>query len=388
MRAAPAVAGMKHNGIRTIMDPAMSGTRPDLIRLEIGEPGFPTPAHVVRAADEAAAAGRTKYTANAGIPELRAALSDKIKRVNGFDARPEDIVVTAGGVQALFATLTALVEPGDDILIPDPAWPNYIAFGKILGASTTAYSLAPESGFLPDLAELERLVTPRTKVLMLNSPSNPVGSVFPAGTLAELIAFAERNDLWIVSDECYDQVVFDDTFASTAAVGGAERTISVFTFSKTYAMTGWRIGYLAAPPSLAEIITRLQEPMVSCISTPGQYAARAALTGPQDEQRAMVATYRANRDLAVGEFAAHGFDVYRTQGAFYLWMRTGNRDLDGMEIAKRLITEHGVAVGPGPAFGERSGEYIRLSLAASADDLGEGIRRICASGLLHPAGRF
>ncbi|MER6007623.1 aminotransferase class I/II-fold pyridoxal phosphate-dependent enzyme [Nonomuraea angiospora] len=358
MRAAPAVAGMKHNGIRTIMDLAMSGTRPDLIRLEIGEPGFPTPAHVVRAADEAAAAGRTKYTANAGIPELRAALSDKIKRVNGFDARPEDIVVTAGGVQALFATLTALVEPGDDILIPDPAWPNYIAFGKTLGASTTAYSLAPATGFLPDLAELERLVTPRTKVLMLNSPSSPVGSVFPAGTLAELIAFAERNDLWIVSDECYDQVVFDDTFASTAAVGGAERTISVFTFSKTYAMTGWRIGYLAAPPSLAEIITRLQEPMVSCISTPGQYAALAALTGPQDEQHAMVATYRANRDL------------------------------DGMEIAKRLITEHGVAVGPGPAFGERSGEYIRLSLAASADDLREGIRRICASGLLHPAGRF
>lgn len=384
MRLAPAVTGLEQHGIRTIMELAMVSDRPDLIRLEVGEPEFPTPAHVVAAADEAAAAGRTKYTSSSGIGELRAALSEKIKRVNGFEARPEDIVVTAGGIQALYATLTALVGPGDDILIPDPAWPNYLNFGRILGATTTGYSLRADNAFQPDLEELERLVTPRTKVLMLNSPSNPVGSVFPAETLAELVAFAERHDLWIISDECYDQVVFDDTFASTVAVGGAERTISVYTFSKTYAMTGWRIGYLTAPPEVVQAVTRLQEPMVSCINAPGQYAAIAALTGPQDEQRAMVAAYLANRDMAIEEFAAHGYDVYRPSGAFYLWVRTGNKELDGTEIARRLLTEHAVGVGPGPAFGRLSPDYIRLSLAASADDLREGIRRIAASGLLDP----
>ncbi|MFK0004881.1 pyridoxal phosphate-dependent aminotransferase [Paenarthrobacter sp. NPDC090522] len=381
----PAPSRAVHNGIRVIMNEALALNNPDLIRLEIGEPDFPTPPNIVEAAHRAALAGHTRYTSNAGIPPLREALADKIKRVNGFDVSPESIVVTNGGVEALFVALTAIVKPGDEILIPDPAWPNYMSIPAVMHAETVGYTLRPEHGFLPSVAELEQLTTERTTVLMLNSPSNPVGTVFPRELLVEIAEFARRRGIWIISDECYDQVVFDDTFVSTAAVTDYERVISVYTFSKTYAMTGWRVGYLACPPELTETVVSLQEPIVACVNTPAQYAAIEALTGTQEPLDMMVSAYRRRRDAAVAQFKAAGINMFCPAGAFYLWLDCQHPSMDGTDIALALLREHGVAVGPGPAFGRTSTGFIRLSLAASDEALAEGIQRILASGYLDGA---
>jgi aspartate/methionine/tyrosine aminotransferase len=358
-----------------------------VLRLDIGEPDFATPTNIVEAAHRAALDGRTRYTPNAGVPELREALADKIERINNYSASPENVVVTNGGVEALFLTLTALVKPGDEILIPDPAWPNYLSFATVLHARAVGYPLRPEAGFLPAIDDLERLVTPRTKVIMLNSPSNPVGAVFDRQLLTAVIEVAARRGIWIISDECYDQITYDDTFVSTAAVSDYSKIVSVYTFSKTYAMTGWRIGYLVSPPSLSETLINLQEPILACVNTPAQYAAIEAVTGPQDHLDLMVNTYRRRRDLSVTQLRASGLDLFCPSGAFYLWLDTRHPLLDGMKIAQLLLRQHGVAVGPGPAFGQTSTRYIRLSLASSDEALQRGIARIVGSDLLVGGGR-
>src|SRR5918998_4580583 len=204
--------------IREIMELAWAD--PEAIHLEVGEPDFPTPEHVVEAAHEAALVGRTRYAPNAGLPVLRGALADKVARRNGYRARPEQVVVTQGGIQALYLALRALLEPGDEVLLPDPAWPNYRMIAHLLGARVLPYPLVAEGGFLPRLEDLERLATPRTRAILVNSPSNPLGTVVPGELMEGLLSFARRRGLWLVSDEVYDQVVFDGAFGSAGALGG------------------------------------------------------------------------------------------------------------------------------------------------------------------------
>ncbi len=191
---------------------------PETIHLEVGEPDFPTPGHVVEAANEAACSGRTRYAPNAGLPELREALADKVVRRNGYEASPDQIVVTQGGIQALYSVLLALLEPGDEILMPDPAWPDFRMITHLLGARVLSYPLVAEGNFLPRLEDFERLVTPRTRAILINSPSNPLGTVLPRERLEGLLTFARQRGLWVVSDEVYDEVVFDDVFVSAGAV--------------------------------------------------------------------------------------------------------------------------------------------------------------------------
>jgi aspartate aminotransferase len=289
-------SSMPVSRIREIMELAWED--PEVIHLEVGEPDFPTPSHIVDAAHQAARAGHTRYAPNAGLPELREALADKVARRNGYEARPDQVVVTQGGIQALYLVLRALLEPGDEVLLPDPAWPNFRMIAHLLGARVLPYPLVAQGDSLPRPEDLERLVTPRTRAILVNSPSNPLGTVLPRELVQTLLAFARSRGLWFIADEVYDELTFDDAFVSVGSVADpGDRLVSVYSVSKVYAMTGWRVGYLVAPPDLAELLTGMQEPIVSCVNTPAQLAALAAVTGPQQVVREMRdAYYRERRD--------------------------------------------------------------------------------------------
>jgi aspartate aminotransferase len=368
-------SSMPVSRIREIMELAWKD--PEAIHLEVGEPDFPTPEHVVEAAHEAALAGHTRYAPNAGLPELREALADKVVRRNGYEARPEQVVVTQGGIQALYLVLRALLEPGDEVLLPDPAWPNFRMIAHLLGARALSYPLVAEGGFLPRLEDLERLVTPRTRAILVNSPSNPLGTVLPGELVETLLAFARRRGLWFISDEVYDEVVFDDVFVSAGSVADpSDRLVSVYSFSKVYAMTGWRVGYLVAPPDMATLLTGMQEPIISCVNTPAQMAALAALTGPQDVVREMREAYRSRRDELLGILDRGGLPSSQPSGAFYVWTDVSEASLPPMDFARSLIEREHVAVAPGSAFGELGEGYVRLSLASSREDLVDGASRL------------
>jgi aspartate aminotransferase len=376
MRLNAAAATLQSSGIREIMDAAWG--RSDAIHLEVGQPDFATPAHVVDAANQAALAGHTGYTPTAGIPELRSALADKIAEHNGFRVEPAQIVLGNGGAQAIYATLVAMTEPGDGILLPDPAWPNFAMMAALLGLEVGSYSLSAAGAYVPDLDELERLVTPRTRVLVLNSPSNPLGAVTDAERVSALVEFAARHDLWVLSDECYDQITFDAPAVSPALFDRDGRVATVYSFSKTYAMTGWRLGYVAAPPALADVLAKAQEPLISCLNAPTQHAALAALESPPDVVGAMVAAYRRRRDVVVGQLTASGMNAFRPAGAFYTWVDVSSCTGSSRDFALRLLSEGRVAVAPGSAFGAGGEGFVRISLAASESDLVEGCTRLAA----------
>jgi aspartate/methionine/tyrosine aminotransferase len=368
--------GLPHHPIREVME--LAWRTPDAIHLEVGEPGFPTPAHIVEAAALAARDGYTKYTPNAGIVPLREALAEKIARVNGYEAAPEQVVVGNGGTQILHLVLLALTDPGDEILMPSPAWPDFAQMAHLLGAPPRFYHQTPETAFMPSIEQLEELVTPRTRVLLVNSPSNPLGAVVPASLQADLVAFAERHGLWLISDECYDEIAFDGTFASPMAVAPSPRIISVYSFSKVYAMTGWRVGYCVAPPEVAAALTQLQEPLISCVNAPAQLGALAALTGPQAVVAEMRDAYRDRRDAAVALLRDGGVSVLEPSGAFYLWVDITRSGRNSRDFVMSLITERGVACAPGTAFGAVGEGFVRLSLASERDVLLEGARRLIA----------
>jgi aspartate aminotransferase len=361
--------------IREVMELAWKD--PEAIHLEVGEPDFPTPEHVVDAAHEAARTGHTRYAPNAGLPDLREALADKVTRRNGYEARPDQVVVTQGGIQALYLVLSALLEPGDEVLLPDPAWPNFRMIAHLLGARAVSYPLVAQAHFLPRLEDLERLVTPRTRAILVNSPSNPLGTVVPRELLQTLLAFARQQDLWFVSDEVYDEVVFDDHFVSAgSAADTSDRLVSIYSFSKVYAMTGWRVGYLVAPLDMAKLLTGMQEPIISCVNTPAQMAALAAVTGPQEVVRVMREAYSARRDELLEVLDRGGLPSSRPSGAFYVWTDVSEAGMHSMDFARSLIEREHVAVAPGSAFGGLGQGYVRLSLASSRDDLLDGASRL------------
>jgi aspartate/methionine/tyrosine aminotransferase len=372
-----AIAEIPRSGIREVMDEAWQV--PGAILLAVGEPNFPTPPHVVDAADAAARSGKTGYVSNAGIPELREALAAKIRERNHFDVAAENVIVTSGGVEGIFASLAAVLGPGDGILLPDPGWPNFAMMAGILRAQVQHYPLVRANGFLPTIDELERAYDRNTRVLLLNSPSNPLGAVIDRARMAEIAAFADRHDLWIVSDECYDATLFDERFVSAAAVADPERTIAIYTFSKTYAMTGWRVGYVAAPARATAQIAKLQEPLISCVNAPAQYAALAALTGPQDVVAEMNAAYRERRDEVIRRLEAAGVPALPPSGAFYVWVDVRAAGLPSRDFAFTLLRERSVAIAPGTAFGSRGEGFARISLATEPASLYEGIDRLIAA---------
>ncbi|MFI7123821.1 pyridoxal phosphate-dependent aminotransferase [Amycolatopsis sp. NPDC049868] len=368
-----AARALPHSGIREIA--ALAGQREHVIRLDIGDPDFPTPAHVVDAAHAAARSGRTHYLPSAGLPDLRAALAEKIVARNGYRVDADQVVVTQGASQGIFAALLAVTRPGDGVLLPDPAWPNYLTMARLLRLRPEPYPLDADAGFVPSARRLGQLVTPETKVLLLNSPSNPTGAVVDRTRMRELLDFARDHGLWVVSDECYDEMIFDDTFTSAAAVA-QDRVISAYSFSKTYAMPGWRVGYLAVPSDIAEVVSKCQESLLACVSEPAQWAALSALTGPQDQVAEMREAYRSRRDALLAVFGHAGFRTSVPAGAFYVWADITATGVDDREFALRLLDRHGVAVAPGSAFGPAGKGYLRLSLTTSEAQVAEGAKRL------------
>jgi aspartate aminotransferase len=380
---------MPRSGIRQIMDLAWSLGQP-IIGLHVGEPSSPTPDHVRNAAADALERGETRYVPNAGITPLRNAISDKVARHNRISASPDQVIVTAGGVQALHVALSATVQSGDEVLIPDPGWPNFAMAVQLLQATPVRYRLRPEHSFLPDVAELDRLVTARTRAIMVNSPSNPLGAVLDADLAARLCRLADAHDLWIISDECYDAITFDVPHVSPAVYDRQDRVISCFSFSKTYAMTGLRVGYLVAPEAVAATAAKMQEPLISCVNAPAQYAALAALEGPQEIVEEMRRTYQQRRDAAARMLRDSGMGFLMPDGAFYLWIDVRDQSQgDVEEWALRLLREQRVAVAPGTTFGPSGQGWARLSLATKSEDLLEGLRRIAAqpSAGVHGGGK-
>ena len=346
-----------------------------------GEPSFGTPEHIVSAAFEAARSGHTGYGPNGGLPTLRELLARKVEDTDGFRAHPDNIVVTPGGMNALFSCYLALLNPGDEVLLPTPGFPNMDAMVHLLGGTPVFYPLQAADGYLPDPERLASLVTDRTSILFINTPSNPTGAVFPAGLMQDLVTLCERRDLWLLSDEVYDELILDDQAEHTPAArfDTSDRVITVYSFSKVYAMTGWRVGYAVAPPTVADVLRKLQEPQVSCPSTISQKAAEAALTGPRAPIRAMLDAYRRRRRVAIAAAGEAGLPCVAPAGTMYMLVgvETGGRSM--LRFALDLLEDHGVSVAPGSVFGPGGEGYVRISLAAGSAAIVEGLRRLAVA---------
>ena len=356
----------------------LAARRSDVIHLEVGEPEFATPEHIVAAAADAARSGFTRYTSNKGLLDVRASIARKLARRNGLDITPEQLVVTCGAVNGLMAALGALLDPGDGVLIPDPSWPNYEMMVLARHARPLRYSLVAERGFEPDLEQVAQLAaTPSVKAIIINSPGNPTGTVISQAALARLMDIARERDLYVVSDDVYEDMVFDGPTAPVVGTLDRDgRVVSVFSVSKTYAMTGWRIGYVAAPPDIADLVAKLQEAITSCAPSVSQKAAQAALDGDQGCVETMRRAYADRRDLAADALGRAGLMVARPTGAFYVMARVSATGMSGTEFATRLLVEHGVAVAPGETFGPGGAGMVRISLAASRASLQQGLARL------------
>lgn len=366
------------SGIREMMDLALA--IPGVLRLEIGDPDFMTPAAITAAAAEWAAANRMGYPPNSGLPELRSAIARKVGRVNGFACEAANVNVTVGATGALYLALLAAIEPGDEVLVPDPGWAGYPAMVALAGGVFKAYPLRPQNGFRLDFEEVAALAGPRAKAVIVNSPSNPTGAVNDEAEMRRLVAHADRHGIWIIADECYDEVVFDGAGACVGTLAPLEDgpILSAFSFSKTYAMTGWRVGYLVAPKNVSAQITRMQAASVASATVIAQRAAFAALEGPQDAARAMVAAYRGRRDLATALLDEAGIPYIRPQGAMYVFVDIRASGMRSRDFALALLRESAVCTTPGDAFGAGGEGFVRISLACADADLTEGLTRLAA----------
>ncbi|MGA7671423.1 MAG: pyridoxal phosphate-dependent aminotransferase [Nitrolancea sp.] len=350
----------------------------NVVHLELGEPDFDTPAHIVEAGVDALRSGQTHYTPAAGIPELRQAIADYISNTRGVDVGPERVVVTPGGKPIMFFVILALVGPGDEVIYPDPGFPIYESVINFAGAKSVSLQLREEKEFGFDPSDLERLVTDRTKLVIVNSPHNPTGGIVSDDALQTLARLANERGFMVLSDEIYTRIVYDGSPKSVVSLPGMlDRTIILDGFSKTYAMTGWRLGYGVMPAELAEHVTRL---VINCNScTPGfsQHAAVAALTGPQDCIDDMVVEFRHRRDAIVnGLNEIPGISCLKPAGAFYVFPNITELGRSSNEVADLLLNEGGVALLSGTAFGKAGEGYLRLSYANSLPNIEEALDRI------------
>jgi aspartate/methionine/tyrosine aminotransferase len=363
----------------------------DIVHLEIGEPDFDTPPAIVAAGIAALERGETHYTQSAGVIELREAIALYLKQRRGVRVDPEQVIVTPGAKPIMFYALLALLDEGDEAIYPDPGFPIYSSMIEFAGARGVPLALREENGFQPDLDELRKLVNSRTKVLVLNSPNNPTGGVLSRDAIREIAAVARERDLWVLADEIYGELVYDGEHHSIAVEEGmAERTILLDGFSKTFAMTGWRLGYGVFPRALVEPITKLVTNSVSCTATFVQRAGTVALSSRPPEVDRMIAEFRRRRDVVVkGLNAVPGITCWAPQGAFYVFPNVRALGLpSSAEVADRLLNEAGVATLAGTCFGAAGEGYLRLSYANSLANLEKAVSRIAEwSSRLAPLSR-
>ena len=358
----------------------------DIVHLEIGQPGFPSPEHVVEAGVDAIRGGKTKYSSPDGTPALREAIADYVTRTRDVPVTPDEVVVGPGAKPGLFFPTLALVQPGDEVIYPDPGFPTYRAMIQVAGAVPVPVPLRPDGASF-DMDAFRAAITPATKLIVLNSPANPTGGVMPSGDVEEVARVATENDAWVLTDEIYSRLVYpaeDGTPGSAPSVfsipGMRDRTVLVDGFSKTYCMTGWRLGWAVMPPALARRVELLVVHSVGCTATFTQEAGLAALVGPQEGVDAMVEEYRRRRDFVVGALNdIPGVSCPVPEGAFYAFPDVSSFGLSSKEVADRLLSEGGVAVLPGTDFGANGEGKIRLSYVGDMETLEEGVRRIAAT---------
>jgi aspartate aminotransferase len=376
---APRIETVPASGIRRVFEQAAllradGTTGTDVAMLVIGEPDVAVAPHIGEAARRAWTEDRTDYTPNGGIAPLREAIREKLRRENRMEVDVEQVWVTVGATQALFQAMTLVLSPGGEVLVPDPGYTTFTMNAHILGATPVPYRLDPQHGFEPDLEALEASITERTRALVVNSPSNPLGSVFGEETLRDLLALAKRHDLWVISDEVYEYFTYGTRHVSLASLDEDDRVFTAFSLSKTYAMTGVRVGYLVTPKGLGSTMRTTQEAMISCVAEPDQWAALAAIVGDHSAVQDAREHYRANLGIAKSVLDEAGIRYLDPSGAFYLWVDVSHASQgDVAEWALALLQRERVAVAPGSAFG-RSGEgWIRVCLAATPADLRRGL---------------
>ena len=358
----------------------------DIVHLEIGQPGFPSPEHVVEAGVDAIRGGKTKYSSPDGTPALREAIADYVTRTRDVPVTPDEVVVGPGAKPGLFFPTLALVQPGDEVIYPDPGFPTYRAMIQVAGAVPVPVPLRPDGASF-DMDAFRAAITPATKLIVLNSPANPTGGVMPSDDVEEVARVATENDAWVLADEIYSRLVYpaeDGTPGSAPSVfsipGMRDRTVLVDGCSKTYCMTGWRLGWAVMPPALARRVELLVVHSVGCTATFTQEAGLAALVGPQEGVDAMVEEYRRRRDFVVGALNdIPGVSCPVPEGAFYAFPDVSSFGLSSKEVADRLLSEGGVAVLPGTDCGANGEGKIRVSYVGDMETLEEGVRRIAAT---------
>src|SRR5690242_20197905 len=349
-----------------------------VIHLELGEPDFHPAAPIVDAVRAAVTAGRDRYCATRGLPALREAIAAYLKGTRRLDVAPEQVLVAPGCKMALSLAIMALIEPGDEVLYPDPGFPIYPSFTRGLGAKAVPFGLEEKNQFQPDLQEIEAKITPRTSVIIFNSPNNPTGTVFSSAALKRIAELAQKHDLWVVSDEIYARILFGGEYQSIWALPGmAERTVIIDGFSKSFAMTGWRLGYAVAPIQVIDAMDLLVLNTFTCAAEFTQVAAIEALKDSTGAVDAMVEEYRKRRELFVaGLNRIPGFRCQAPQGAFYAWVNIEETGLSAEEVQKILLEEGGVAGIAGAAFGPGGRSYLRFSLVSARSLLEEALERI------------
>jgi aspartate aminotransferase len=365
MKPAQRVQSIDLSGIRKMFD--MVGE--NSINLALGEPDFDTPLHIREAVKKALDEGFTHYTSNLGIIELREALSDKLQTENNIETSPESIIITTGASGALYSGTNALVEKGDEVIIPDPGFVAYDACVKISGGRSVPVHLKDENEFRMIPEDVLELVTPRTKAIIMNSPGNPTGGVLEKEDVKGLADIASDHDIILISDEIYEKIIYGKKHYSPASY--SDNVITINGFSKTYAMTGFRIGYLAAPPELTEELLKVHQYTVTCATSLSQKAALAALQGPQDKVGEMVDEFERRRDLVVNRLRNMGINCNQPHGAFYVFPK--------IENPERLVEEalkKDVVLVPGTSFGKKGEGHFRISYAASYEDLEESMNRL------------
>jgi aspartate/methionine/tyrosine aminotransferase len=349
-----------------------------IIHLELGEPDFHPAAPVVDALRAAVAEGRDRYVATRGIPPLRSAIAEYLNRTRRLDIAAEQVLVAPGCKMALALAMMALIEPGDEVLYPDPSFPIYPSFTRGLGAKAVPYTLREENKFQPDLAEIAAKITPKTRMLIFNSPNNPTGTVFSDTVIAQIAELAKKHDLWVIADEIYARILFNGEYKSIWALPGmAERTVIIDGFSKSFAMTGWRLGYAVAQKHVIDALDMLVLNTFTCTAEFSQVAAIEALRDSTNAVPAMVEEYRKRRDLFVEKLnRIPGFRCQSPDGAFYAWVNIEDTGRPAEEVQRVLLEEAGVAGIAGAAFGAEGKNYVRFSLVSATHLLEDALERI------------
>lgn len=372
---------MVPSGIRKVNEKALAMERAGetVLHFEVGRPDFDTPEYIKKAAYQAIQEGKVHYTSNFGAMELRQAIADKLKRENNIDYKATEVLVTVGLSEAIFASMATILEEGDEILVPEPAWMNYHNVPKMLGAVPVTYQLREENGFQMDLDELRAKVTDKTKAIAIITPNNPTGGVLAQDTLQALADLAIEKDLVVLSDEIYERIIFDgEKHISIASLPGMkERTITLNGMSKAYAMDGWRLGYIAAPEEYIIAMNKFHQINTTCAPNFVQVASIAALTQENGEVEEMVNEYKRRRDYAVKAInEIEGLSCQCPKGAFYIFINCKGVGMKAADFAAHLLDHAKVAMVPGDVFGPSGEGYIRMSYATSYDNIVEGCKRL------------